>query len=169
MGSALNLTVERSRPIPFSLTSGEAREETSNRRADDGRRPADLLKDDLSDRPPCEQATMNRITAADKPVRRLKGRPTEPKQGRASSEHPQLEHAVPLSQPDETARDSLDLAPVGDTQTLSSGRGELHDRLEKPHALLGLNRSVTCLTLPRLPAIHIEDGSRSANLPRRPL
>jgi hypothetical protein len=167
MDSTLNLTVERSCPIPFSLTSGEAREETANRRADDGRRTADLLKDDLSDRPPSEQATMDRIAAADKPVRRFKGRPAEPKQGRASSEHPQLERAVPLSRADETARDSLDLAPVGGPEMLSSGRGELDDGLVKPHALLGLHRTVTCLTLPRLPAIHIEDGSRSANLPRR--
>lgn len=163
MHSALNLTVERARPTPFSLTSGEAREETANRRSDDWRRAADLLKHDLSDRPPGEQATIDRIAAADEPVRRLKGRPAEPKQSRASSEHPQLERAVPLSRADETARDSLDFAPVGGAQALSSGRGVLDDRLAKPHALLGLHRTVTCLMLPRLPAIHIEDGSQLRN------
>ena len=160
MGSALNLTVERARPIPFSLTRGETREETADRRADDGRRAADLRKDDLSDRPLSEQATMDWIAAADKPVRCFKGRPAEPKQSRASSEHPQLERAVPLSWPDDTPSDSLDFAPVGDTEVLRTGRGELDEGITKHDALFGLHRTVIRLTLPRLPAIHIQDGSQ---------
>jgi len=115
MHSALNLAVERARPIPFSPMTGEPREETANRRPDDGRRTADLRKDDLSDRPLSEQATMDRIAASDKPVRRFKCRPAEPKQSRAPSEHPQLERAVPLSRPDNTPSHSLDFAPVGET------------------------------------------------------
>ena len=115
MDSALNLTVERARPIPFSLTSGEAWEETANRRADDKRRAADLRKDDLSGRPLGEQATLNPIAAADERVRSLERRPAEPKQRRAASEHPQLKRAIPFSGPHETPTDSLDFAPIGET------------------------------------------------------
>jgi hypothetical protein len=115
MDSALNLTVERACPIPFSLTSGEAWEEAANRRADDGGRAANLRKDNLPGRPLGEQTTLNRIAAADKRVSCLKRRPAKPKQSRAVSEHPQLKPAVPLSRPDETPSDSLDLAPVRET------------------------------------------------------
>jgi hypothetical protein len=160
MYPALNLTVERTPPIPFSLTSRETREETANRRSDDGRRAPDLRKDDLSDRPLSEQATMNRIAAADEPVRCFKRRRAEPKQSRASSEYPQLEGAVPLSWPDDTPSDSLDFAPVGDTQVLRSRRGELDKGITKHDALLGLHSAVTRLMLPRLPAVHPEDGSQ---------
>jgi hypothetical protein len=160
MDSALNLTVERARPIPFSLTSGEAREEATNCRADDRRRAGNLRKGDLSGPPPGEQATLDRIAAADKRARRLKRRPTEPKQARTAPEQPQLEHAVPFSLPDETASDSLDLTPVGETKVLRSGSREFDDGLVKHDALLGLDRTVARLTLPRLPTIHLEDGSQ---------
>ena len=160
MDSALNLTVERARPIPLSTTSGEAWEETANRRADDRRRAADLRKDDLSGRPLGEQTALNRITAADKRVRCLKRRPAEPKQSWALSEQPQLKRAVSFSRPDETPSDSLELAPVDETQVLRSSWGEFDDGLAKYDALLGLDRTVTRLTLPRLPAIHMEDGSQ---------
>jgi hypothetical protein len=158
--SALNLTIERARPIPFSLTSGEAREKATNRRTDDRRRATDLRKGNLSGRPPGEQATLDRIAATDKRVRRLNRRPAEPKQARTASEQPQLEHAVPLSLPDETVSDSLDLAPVNETKVLRSGLGEFDDRLVKHDALLGLDCTVARLTLPRLPTIHLEDGSQ---------
>jgi hypothetical protein len=115
MDSALNLTVERARPIPLPLTSGKAWEETANRRADYRGRAIDLREDDFSGRPLSQQATLNRIAAADKHVRCLKRRPAEPKQSRAVSEQPQLERAAPFSWPDETPSDSLDLAPVGKT------------------------------------------------------
>jgi hypothetical protein len=115
MHSALNLTVERARPIPFSLTSGKTWEETANRRADDGRRASDLRKDDLSNWALSEQAAMNRITASDQSVRCFKRRRTEPKQSRTSSENSQRERAVPLSRPDDTPSDSLDFAPVRET------------------------------------------------------
>lgn len=164
MHAALNLTVERPRPIPFSPTTGETREETANRRADDGRRAVDLRKDDLPDRPQSEQATMDRIAAADKSVRCFKRRPAEPKQSRTSSEHPQLEGAVPLSWPDDTPRDSLDFAPVGETQILRSRRGELDEGITKHDALLGLYRAVTRLMLPRLPAVHAKEGSQFKGL-----
>lgn len=160
MDSALNLTVERARPISFSLTSGETREETANRRADDRRRAADLRKDDLSGRPLGEQATLNRIAAANKRVRCLKLRPAESKQSRTASQQPQLKVAVSFSGSDETPSDSLDLAPVGEAQALSSGWGELDDGLTKHDALFGLHGTVTRLTLPRFPAIHIDDGSQ---------
>ena len=115
MDSTLNLTVERARPIPFSLTGGEAREEAANRRTDDRRRATDLRKGDLSGRPPGEQAALDRIAAADKRARRLKRRPAEPKQARTAAEQPQLEHAVPFSLPDETPSDLFDLAPICET------------------------------------------------------
>jgi hypothetical protein len=136
MDSALNLTVKRARPISFSLTGREPGKETSNRRVDDRRRATDLRKDDLSGRPLSEQATFDRIAAADKRVRCLKRRPAEPKQSRAVSEHTQLKRAVPFSWPDETPSDSLDRAPVGETQALRSSWGELDDRLAKHDALL---------------------------------
>ena len=115
MDSALNLAIEGARPIPFSLTSGEAREEPPNRRADDGRRTADLRKDDLSGRSPGEQTTLDLIAAADERVRSLERRQAEPKQRRAASEHPQLKCAIPFSGPHETPSDSLDLAPISET------------------------------------------------------
>jgi len=115
MDSALNLTVERTRPIPFSLTGSKAWEETANRRADDKRRAADLRKDDLSGRPLGEQATLNRIAAADERVRSLERRPAEPKQRRAASEQPQLKRPIPLSWPDEAPSDPLNLSPIGET------------------------------------------------------
>jgi hypothetical protein len=62
--------------------------------------------------------------------------------------------------PDETPSDSLDLAPVGETKVLRSGASEFDDRPLKHDALLGLDRTVARLTLPRLPAIHLEDGSQ---------
>lgn len=160
MDPALNLTVERARPIPFSLTTGKTREETVNRRTDNGRRASDLRKDDLPDGPLSEQATVDRIAAADKPVCCFKGRRAEPKQSRTSSEHPQLERAVPLSWPDETPSDSFDFAPIGETQVLRSRRRELDEGITKHDALLGLHRAVTRLTLPRFPAVHAEDGSQ---------
>jgi hypothetical protein len=159
MNSALDMTVEGTRPIPFSLTSGETREETANRRADDGRRAANLRKHDLSDRPLSEQTTMDRIAAADKPVRCFKDRTAEPKQSRASSEHPQLERAIPLSRPNDAPSDSLDRAPIGDTQVLRTGQGKLDEGITKHDALFGLHRTITLLTLPRLPAIHIQNGN----------
>jgi hypothetical protein len=158
--SALNLTVERTRPIPLPLTSGKAWKETANRRADDRGRAIDLREDDFSGRPPGEQATLNRIAAADKNVRCLKRRPAEPKQRRAVSEKAQLERAAAFSWPDETPSDSLDLAPVGKTQALRPGGRELNDGLPQHDPLFGLNRTVTRLTLPRPPAIHIEDSSQ---------
>ena len=158
--SALNLTVERARPIPLSLTSGEAWEEAADRRTDDRRRATDLRKGDLSGRPSGEQPTLDRIAAADKRVRRLNLRPAEPKQAGTAPEQPQLEHAVPFPLPDETPSDSLDLAPVGETKELRSSSGEFDDRLAKHDALLGLDRTVTRLALPRLPTIHVEDGSQ---------
>src|SRR3954469_6112409 len=115
MDSALNLTVERARPIPFSLTSGEAREEAANRRTNNRWRAADLRKGDLSGWPLGEQAAFDWIAAADKRARRLNPRPAELKQARTASEQPQLEQAVPLSSSDETPSDSLDLMPVGET------------------------------------------------------
>ena len=114
MDSALNLTVERTRPISLSLTGGEAREETANRRADDRRGAADLRKDDLASGPLGKQATLNRIAAADERLRCLKRGLAEPKQSRAASEQPQLKRAVPFSRSDETPSHSLDLAPIGD-------------------------------------------------------
>jgi hypothetical protein len=119
-----------------------------------------LRKGDLSGRPLGEQATLDRIAAADKRARRLNRRPAEPKQARTAPEQPQLEHAVPFSLPDETPSDSLDLAPVGETKVLRSGASEFDDRPLKHDALLGLDRTVARLTLPRLPAIHLEDGSQ---------
>jgi hypothetical protein len=160
MNAALNLTVERARPIPLSLTSGEAREEPANRRTDDRRRASDLRKGDLSGRPSGEQPTLDRIAAADKRARRLNLRPAEPKQARTASEQPQLEDAVPFSLPDETPSDSLDLTPIGETKVLRSGSGEFDDRLVKRDALLGLDRTVARLTLPRLATVHREDGSQ---------
>jgi hypothetical protein len=77
------------------------------------------------------------------------------------SEQPQLKRAVPFSPPDETPSDSLDLAPVGETQALRSGWGEFDDRLTKHDALLGLDRTATRLTLPRLPAIHMKDAGET--------
>jgi hypothetical protein len=115
MDSALNLTVERARPIPLPLTSGKAWEETANRRADDRGRAINLREDDFSGRPLGQQATLNRIAATGKNVRGLKRRPAEPKQRRAVSQQPQLERAAPLSWPDKTPSDSLDFAPVGKT------------------------------------------------------
>jgi hypothetical protein len=107
---------------------------------------------------------MDRIAAADKSVRCFERRRTEPKQSGASSEHPQLERAVPLSWPDDTPRDSLDFAPVGETQILRSRRGELDERITKHDALFGLYRAVTRLMLPRLPAVHAKDGSQFKGL-----
>lgn len=121
MDSALNLTVERTRPIPSSLTSSKAWEEPANRRADDGRGAADLVESDLSGRPLGEQPTLDRIAAAGKRFRRLKRRPPEPEQSRTVSEQPQLERAAPFSCPDEPPSDSLDLAPVGETQAFRAG------------------------------------------------
>jgi hypothetical protein len=158
--SALNLTVERTGPVPFSLARGEAWEEAANRRTDDQGRATDLRKGDLSGRPLGEQATLDRIAAADKRARRLNRRPPEPKQARTASEQPQLERAVPFSLPDETPSDSLHFTPVGETKVLRSGSCEFDDRPVKGDALLGLDRTVARLTLPRLPAIHLKDGSQ---------
>lgn len=169
MDSALNLTVERTSPIPFSLTSGKAREEAANRRTDDRRRATDLRKGDLSDRPPGEQSTLDRIAAGDERVPRLNRRPAEPKQARTASEQPQLEDAVPFSLPDETPSDSLDLAPVGETKVLRSDSREFDDGLVKHDALLGLDRTVARLMLPRLPAVHLEHGSQRGESPILPL
>jgi hypothetical protein len=115
MNSALNLTVERARPIPFSLTSGEAWVEPANRRADGKRWAADLRKGDLPGRSLGEQSTFDRIPAAGKPVRSLKRWPPEAKQRRAVPEQAQLERPVSLSRPDQASSDSLDLAPIGVT------------------------------------------------------
>jgi hypothetical protein len=115
MDSALNLTVERTRPISLSLTGGEAREETANRRADDRRGAADLRKDDLASGPLGKQATLNRIAAADERLRCLKRGLAEPKQSRAASEQPQLKRPIPLSWPDEAPSDPLNLSPIGET------------------------------------------------------
>lgn len=168
MGSALNLTVERARPIPFPLTRGEAWKETANRRADDERRATDLRKDNLSGRPLGEQAALNRIAAADKRVRRQKRRAAEAKQSRTVSKESQLERAVAFSWTDETPSDALDRAPVSETQALRAGGRELDDGVTKHDALLGLDRAVPRLTLPRLPAIHMENGSQWRAYWRRP-
>jgi hypothetical protein len=160
MDSALDVTVERARPIAFSLASGKAREETTNRRADDCRRTLDLCEDDLSRRPLGEQAASDWIGAGDERVCCFKGRATEGKQSRTEPKQPQFERAVPFSRPDEAQSDSLDCAPVGETQALRSGLRELDDGLAKRDALLGFDRSVTRLPLPGLPAIHMADGSQ---------
>jgi hypothetical protein len=159
MDPALDVTVERACPIAFSLACGKAREETTNRRADDCRRTVDLREDDLSRRPLGEQAAFDWIGAGHKRVCCFKGRAAEGKQGRAAPKQPQFECAVPFSWPDETQSDSLDCAPVGETQALRSGLGELDNGLANGGALLGLDRSIARLTLPGLPAIHMVDGS----------
>jgi hypothetical protein len=159
MDSALDVTVESARPIPFALASGKARQEAANRRADDCRRTLDLREEDLSRRPLGEQAAHDWIRAGDERVCRFKGWATEGKQDRAEPKQPQFENAVPFSRPDQTKSDSLDRAPVGETQALRSGLGKLDNGLEKRDALLGFDSSVTRLTLPRLPAIHMVDGS----------
>jgi hypothetical protein len=45
------------------------------------------------------------------------------------SEQPQLERAAPFSRSDKTPSDSLDLAPVGETQALRPSWGEFDEWL----------------------------------------
>ena len=77
------------------------------------------------------------------------------------TQHPQLDSTIPFLWPDETARCSLDFAPVRATKALCSDLGELDNGFADQDALLRLDRALAGLTLPRFPTVQPKDASHA--------
>lgn len=94
---------------------------------------------------------------------RSRASPTE--QCRSVSHEAKLERFFTHPSPYETARDALDLLPVGAAKLFRTCHREVDDRSKENGALLRLDRPVACLRPPRLPTLH--RSTLTAGPPRR--